>query len=487
MKKTLQKVSSVEKDIGILAAIVQSSQDAIISKTLDGIVTSWNPGAEKLFGFTAEEMIGQSITRLIPPNDQHEESMILDKIRRGERVEHMQTRRLHKDGHLIDVSLTISPVKDSQGNIIGASKIGRDITEQKRIQQALEESEQRAWLAIEAAKLGTFEWDLLENDFTSSTRLKEIFGFDKDSKISHDDMVKAIHPDDFEIRDNALAGASKTGTLNYEVRIIHPDKSIRWIKVFGKVAFDKQKEPVKIYGTVMDDTEQKQIELRKNQFIAVASHELKTPLTSVKAYAQLLKHTYEHSTDAFLQNGLKKVDTQVDKMTRLVGDFLNLSKIESDKYHMNLENFDVGELAKEVVSDIQLTVSTHVINLDLSGNLVVYGDREKISQVLTNLLSNAIKYSPGEKEVLVKGILEDEMVKLMVLDKGIGVRAEEHGRIFERFYRSRFNDNISFTGFGIGLYICAEIIRRHNGEIGVRSEHGKGAEFYFSLPAAQGS
>jgi PAS domain S-box-containing protein len=485
MKKAPEKISSVEKDIGILAAIVQSSQDAIISKTLDGIVTSWNPGAEKVFGYTAEEMIGQSITKLIHPNDLYEESMIIGKIRRGERVEHMQTRRLHKDGHFIDVSLTISPVKDSSGNIIGASKIGLDITQEKKIQQALEESEQRSWLAIEAAKLGTFEWDLPLDQFTGSRRLIEIFGFEEEIKITHRDLTNALHPDDREARDREVEAAPKKGALNYEARVVHPDKTVHWIKVFGKVLYDQKKTPVKMYGTVIDITDQKLMEIRKNQFIAVASHELKTPLTSVKAYAQLLKSTYQESPDNFLRNGLQKVDNQVTKMIRLVSDLLDISKIETEKFPLHKSNFDLDELVQEVVSDMQVTVSSHKINIDIAGPLPVFADREKISQVLTNFLSNAVKYSPGQKEVLIKAEKQGEWIRVLVLDRGIGIRPAEQRKIFERFYRSKFNDNISFSGFGIGLYISAEIVRRHDGEIGVISEYNKGAEFYFSLPAIE--
>jgi two-component system CheB/CheR fusion protein len=266
--------------------------------------------------------------------------------------------------------------------------------------------------------------------------------------------------------------------------VLHPDKSISWIKVFGKVMYDELGRPVKIYGTVMDQTDQKMSELRKNQFIGVASHELKTPLTSVKAYAQLLTNTYSTSKDNFLKTALAKIDTQVNKMTKLVSDFLNLSKIESDRFDPVMDEFDLGELIKEVAADIQLSFVTHTISLELLQGLVINGDREKISQVITNFLINAVKYSPGQKEVRVITERSNDNAIVKVWDNGIGVAREEHLKVFERFYRSKFNDNISFSGFGIGLYISAEIIRRHGGEIGVDSEIGKGSIFYFILPLA---
>jgi signal transduction histidine kinase len=172
-------------------------------------------------------------------------------------------------------------------------------------------------------------------------------------------------------------------------------------------------------------------------------------------------------------------------MIRLVSDLLDISKIETEKFPLLKSNFDLDELVQEVVSDMQVTVSSHKINIDIAGPLPVFADREKISQVLTNFLSNAVKYSPGQKEVLIKAEKQGEWIRVLVLDRGIGIRPAEQRKIFERFYRSKFNDNISFSGFGIGLYISAEIVRRHDGEIGVISEYNKGAEFYFSLPAIE--
>lgn len=474
---------ALEKDIAMLAAIVQSSQDAIVSKTLEGIVTSWNPGAQKLFGYTAEEMIGESITKLILPENLHEEEMILNKIRNGQRVEHMQSIRRHKSGALLNISITVSPIKDSKGRIIGASKIARDVTEMVRAAKKLEESEDRLRLAIEAARLGTFEWSMTNDDFTGSERLNEIFGYKKQKNITHADLIHALHPEDRHIPEQALKDSKDSGDLNYEARTIWPNKSVHWVKVYGKLTYDEMNVPLKIYGTVMDITERKEDEIRKNQFLAVASHELKTPLTSVKAYAQLLNATYKRSDDTFLKNALSKLDSQVNKMNKLVGDFLNLSKIEVERLDLHPEVFEMEKLVKEVVSDIQLTVPTHSISVHSPEPVQVKADYEKISQVLINFLNNAVKYSPVEKQIEVIIKKEGDLAKIIVSDKGIGINSEEHGKIFERFYRSRFNDNIAFSGFGIGLYISSEIIRRHGGQIGVVSEFGAGSDFYFTLPA----
>ncbi len=851
---------NADQDSAWLAAIIESSEDAVVSKTLEGIVTSWNPGAEKLFGYTANEMIGQPIAKLFPPDRLDEEPEILRRIQTGQRVSHFETKRLTKSGALIDVSLAISPIKNRNGIIIGASKIARDITAQKKLSKALTDEEQNTRLAVEAAELGTFEWELASKKFTGSQRLNDIFGFDKDQNITHENMLSRFHPEDRSIRDKAVAAALKKGSLSYEVRIIRPDDSIRWIKVHGKILYDEQQQPTRMHGTVMDVTaektaikaleeneerlnmaieaaelatwelnlttrepiysnrylqllgfppearpthqeilakvhpddmplrnqamddamkngfidlelrikptpdnvrwirsrgkvvydkngvstrilgttvditdqkaafdvllqseerfkviannapvmiwmsgnekyagfyntswieftgrsaehehlgewheavhpddvseyirvyeeafnnqepfqreyrmkrhdgqyrwisenavprydnahnfigfigaardtddekrfnerlqasellfktianvspvglwmtdvngknnfvndtwvewtgisiddhydegwmaavlepdkgyvldvckksfearenlavefrirrkdgqirwmlseggpfynnekefagiagsvaditERKQEEILKNDFLAVASHELKTPITSIKAYTQLLAKTYENTENDFLKSALVKMENQINKMTKLVSDFLNISKIESGKFQLNTESFDLTKLVTEVASDIQLVSVNHNILVKETDPVFVNADRERISQVITNYLNNAVKYSPDNKQITVKIEKTERHVTVSVADKGIGIRPEEHKKIFERFYRAEANTNTAFSGFGIGLYICAEIIRRHGGETGVKSGEGKGSVFYFTLP-----
>lgn len=847
-----------------LAAIVQSSEDAIISKTLDGIVTSWNPGAERLFGYTAEEMIGQPILKILPADRLGEEPKILERIRKGERVEHFYTIRQTKQGRLIDISLTVSPIKDAGGRIIGASKIARDvtdaiiarrkleeseerlrmameatqlgtwdfhpltgklnwseeckriyavppgteidfkffsehiypddrryaeteiqrsmdpsgdgnydityrilrfddkavrwirsqgkvhfnskrqpelftgtvldITDQKHSQQALEESEQRIRLAVEAAKMGTFDWDLVSNDFKSSQRLNDIFGYHERSNISHKHLLDAFHPEDKPARDKAVAEAPEKGSLSYDARIFWPDQSVHWIKVFGKIIYNEKGQASRMYGTVMDSTEEKitlnsleenehrlniviqaaelgtwelnlltrepiysdrylqilgfmpgshpthdeiltkihpddmpirneairqalengaldfemrikpssdsvrwirsrgkvfyneknepwrilgttmditeqktaftalqasellfktianvspvglwmtdgngkntfvndtwadwtgcgitdnyeegwlraildpdkgyvsgickkslenrekfavefrvkrrdgqirwmlseggpyysinrefsglagsvaditerkQQEIQKNDFLAVASHELKTPITSIKAYTQLLVKIYENTDNEFLKGALGKIENQVNKMTKLVIDFLKLSKIESGKLQLNNEIFNINKLVQEEAADMQMVSVNHKILIQEDQPVYISADRERIAQVINNFLNNAVKYSPDDKQIVIKIERSEAMVTVSITDNGIGIKPDEHHKIFERFYRAKANTNTSFSGFGIGLYICAEIIGRHGGDIGVRSEEGKGATFYFTLP-----
>ncbi|HWZ15124.1 MAG TPA: PAS domain S-box protein [Mucilaginibacter sp.] len=352
----ISEIKQAEEKSAKLAAIVESSDDAIISKTFDSIITSWNDSAQRIFGYTAGEMIGESILKLIPSDRQDEEPQIISRLKKGERVEHFETKRVTKDGKLLDVSLTISPIKDTHGNVIGVSKIARDITEKK------------------------------------------------------------------------------------------------------------------------------QEETRKNDFIAIVSHELKTPLTSMKSYIQVLLQKAKKAGDSFSINALARADMQAKKMTLMIQDFLTMAKLEDGRVPLHKEIFKLHSLADEVVSDAQILTSIHTVELKDCPDVKLNADREKIGQVLTNLVSNAIKYSPKGGNIVVGcQMLEGKKVKIYVRDEGVGISAEDQKRLFERFYRVKNEKLKTISGFGIGLYLVSEILSYHNSKIEVESAEGVGSTFYFIL------
>jgi PAS domain S-box-containing protein len=344
-----------EEKSAVLAAIVASSDDAIISKNFESIVTSWNDSAERLFGYTAEEMIGESIVKLIPPDRQDEEPQILSRLRRGERVDHFETKRMAKDGSLLDVSLTISPIRGLHGNLIGVSKIARDITDRK------------------------------------------------------------------------------------------------------------------------------QEEMRKNDFIAMVSHELKTPLTSMKSYLQVLLRIAKKEGSSFQLNALARAESQAQKMTVMIHDFLNLARLEDGKIALNKTLFDLHPLIKEISAEAPFLTSNHQVKLVDCENICLEADRDKLGQVLNNLLSNAIKYSPKGGSIVIGCEKLDKQVKIFVKDEGVGISTEDQKRLFERFYRSKDERIKTVSGFGIGLYLVSEILRYHGSEIKVESAPGAGATFYFIM------
>ncbi|RYE19024.1 MAG: PAS domain-containing protein [Sphingobacteriaceae bacterium] len=235
-----------------------------------------------------------------------------------------------------------------------------------------------------------------------------------------------------------------------------------------------------VLGIVIDVTEQKQDEHRKNDFIGMVSHELKTPLTSLSAFVQMLHSKAKTNNDVFTSGALYQVTKQVKKMTAMINSFLNNSQLASGKINLNLERFDMEELIKEVEVEVSLSLQTHTITFQPCNPAYVNADRDKISQVITNLLSNAVKYSPKDKPIEVACYEVNGTIQLSVKDEGIGISAQDIGKLFQRYFRAS-TVNPTISGFGIGLYLCAEIIHRHQGSIWVESELGKGSTFNFKL------
>lgn len=228
-------------------------------------------------------------------------------------------------------------------------------------------------------------------------------------------------------------------------------------------------------------TERKELERRKDDFIAIASHELKTPVTSIKLYMQLLHRKFKTAKDQKSADSVAKMDGQLNKLTNLINDLLDVSKIEGGKLRLNLDNFDLNSLVEEIAENMQVTTK-HLIIKKLGNSGEVYGDRDRVGQVLTNFISNAIKYSRGTDKIIIKTINDKKGVTLSVKDFGVGLTPKEQGKVFERFNRAGQEEPGGLPGLGLGLYISSEIINRHKGKIWVESKKGKGSVFYFSLP-----
>lgn len=857
-----------EERLARFEAIVQSSDDAIISKNLEGIIKSWNPAAEKLFGYREEEMIGQPITRLIPENRIQEEFTILDNIRNGRKVENFETKRITKSGKLIDISITISPIKNTRGEIIGASKIAHDITERKALNQALLKSEERLRMASEATKLGAWEFHPPSRKMIWSAETKAIYGFDETWEPERDIVVEHTFPADRDLVDREVAKVMQPDNkkaFKLEYRIIrNTDKQIRWVQVQGKVFFDENKMPFRFIGTMLDITDEKEalkareenearllmavqtarlgtweydsnthnfycsdesrsicglpdsftpsfetireyvheddrdyflqkitkatdpaigkfdmqvricrvdnkgirwirasgkvffdeeniptrligtmlditreklqeqelkesvelfqtmadnvpamiwmsgedkfndyfnktwlqftgrspeeesdegwlegvhpddrdkcvqayndaivsqkdfyteyrlrrydgeyrwisdksvpryspegeflgfisacmdiddqkrfrekllasellfktisntppvglwmtdvngqntfvndtwiewtgmpaeeqkgigwlakvveedkrdaparfqeamerkekysaefrmvdnngeirwcltegypyydingvfagyagsvtditeikrLEQRKDDFIKMASHELKTPVTTIKGYIQLLLKMFTSGKEPFLADSLLTIDKQVTKLSKLIADLLDATKIETGQLKVNNEVFSLNEVINDIVKDVRTVSLTHSVVCNLHAEPVVYGDKDRIAQVVNNLLNNAIKYSPNASSVIIEVNGNEKEAIVSVRDFGIGISAENHAKVFERFFRVAIDKKENtFPGFGIGLFIVKEIISLHNGKVWVESEEGKGSLFSVSLP-----
>jgi len=259
-----------------LAAIVQSTSDAIIAVNLNRLIINWNASAERIFGYTEAEILGKPITTLIPEDLWYQEDEIFDKILKDQPIEHLQTIRKHKSGSPIDISLSISPVKDKLGNIVSVSKIARDISRQKSIEHLISDNEEKLKILVEASELGTWELYLPESRITYSPRYLHYMGYQETDTPTHEELKKRLHPDDLKVREQAFEQAYESGILNYTTRVVWPDGSLHWVEAKGKVLHDDQNRPLKIIGTIRDLTEEK----RKQQQIEENELRLRTAALS---------------------------------------------------------------------------------------------------------------------------------------------------------------------------------------------------------------
>ncbi|MBE7178659.1 MAG: PAS domain-containing protein [Mucilaginibacter polytrichastri] len=291
-----------------------------------------------------------------------------------------------------------------------------------------------------------------------------------------------VHPDDRERYVNLyLSAFEKRASFTGEFRILDRDGNYRWLLAKGPPRFRPDGSFAGYISSCMDITEQKKDEQRKDDFIGMVSHELKTPLTSIYAYVQLLLGYAENSGDKMSRGMLEKVQLQLRKMTTMINGFLNVSRLESGKIYIDLQHFDLRKLVDEFREDIQATISTHNFAFDLSAESQVKADREKIGHVLSNFISNAVKYSPFNSTIYISCRNEEGEVIVSVRDQGMGISKHDQKHLFDRYYRVENHEMKTIAGFGIGLYLSAEIIHRHNGHIWVESETGKGSTFSFSL------
>jgi PAS domain S-box-containing protein len=358
----------------------------------------------------------------------------------------------------------------------------RDITEEKNHQQDLKESEEKfrlladsvpqfVWTADQNGSLNYFNQSVrnysgLASDYTANGRWLEV-----------------VHPDDREENMNVWMESVATGKdFLFEHRFRRFDGEYRWQLSRAVAQKDASGEIQMWVGSSTDIQEIKVQEQQKDYFISVASHELKTPITSIKGYVQILKRKYSNSDDPFLKNSLTVIDKQITTLTTLVTELLDLSKIKSGRLVLKKSHFAINLLVKEVIDEIIHIYPDYIISFETNAETMVNADRDRIGQVLINFLTNAVKYSPKSYLIKVMCNTTGNNVIVSVEDSGIGISRVHQDRIFERFFRVEGKNERSFPGFGIGLYIAAEIVERHEGNIGVKSEEGHGSTFYFSIP-----
>ena len=525
-----------------LAKVIESSDDAIVSKDLNSIITSWNPGAERIFGYTAAEAIGKSIRMLIPANLQNEEDVVMSKIRSGDKVDHYETIRLRKDGTPLSISLTVSPIRDDAGTIIGASKIARDVTERARLLAQTSEyaantqklSEVGALVAstldretivqkvtdtateLTHAEFGAFFYNVRDQESGDAYMLYALSGapWEAFAHFPHPRATRVFAPtfrgegivrlddvtQDPRYGHNAPFHGMPPGHLPVKSYLAVPVKGIDGA-VLGGLFFGHSKpgvfteqherlavgtaawasvalENARLYGEVRDANR------TKDDFLAVLSHELRTPLNAILGYSRLLRGgmlTGEH-----VDRALETVERNSRWLTQIVEDVLDVSRIVSGKIRLDVQPVEMAAVIENAVLTLQpgadaKGVKMHTLVDPRAGP--VSGDPDRMQQVVWNLLSNAIKFANRGDRVQVRLERVDSHLELIVSDTGAGIRKDFLPFVFDRFRQGDAGPTRKTGGLGLGLSIVRHIVELHGGTVHADSAGpGQGSTFTVKLP-----
>lgn len=479
-KETVDTLRIAEEKSAVLNSIVESSDDAIISKDLNGIITSWNSAAYKIFGYTSEEIVGESILKLIPRGREDEETHILNQLRQGIRLDHFETRRLRKDGNLVDVSLTISPILNEEGSIIGVSKIARDLTAHRKAEVVSE----RLSAIINSSDDAIISKDLNSIVTSWNDSAERIFGYTAAEMIG-ESILKIIPPDRYTEEPRILSQLKQGNRVDhFETVRMRKDGGLIYVSLTISPIKDRNGDIVGLSKIARDITENKLMEKKKDEFIGFVSHELKTPLTSLRSYVQIALHKARKQELDFIANALSRAEIQTKKMEKMISDFLSVSRFEEGKMQLEISRFDIVDLLRSCIEDASILSSRHPIIYEGIQECYVNGDIEKISLVMTNLIGNAQKYSPEQGNITVSCIANDKSVTISIQDQGIGISEKDQKQLFQKFYRVNSEKTRFISGFGIGLYLVSMILDLHESNIRVKSCQGEGSTFCFDLPAA---
>ncbi|MBX2904652.1 MAG: PAS domain S-box protein [Taibaiella sp.] len=353
------------------------------------------------------------------------------------------------------------------------------------VEDKLRESEQRYRIILRAAGVATWDWNVPEDKVIWNDQHYIVLGLEPADDVKSSLYFKRfVHVDDVEDVSNRLAlSVSGVAPFRAEFRIVRADNGeIRWMSGFGRDVEWKDGRISRMTGVMYDITERKKLEQQKEEFIGIAGHELKTPVTSIKVYTEILLDMLVEAQNYQGAALVQKLDTQVERLAMLIHDLLDTTKIDDGLLALHYTWFDVAKLVEERVAELRLLSLDHWIDFAQCPEMQVHADRDRIGQVITNLVYNAVKYSPSGGDIVIRCEQIDGGVQISVRDDGIGIPAELRERIFERFFRVNSPELPTTSGLGLGLHISKGIIQRHGGRIWAESAPGQGSTFYFTIP-----
>jgi PAS domain S-box-containing protein len=504
-----------EETQGRLAAIVASSDDAIVSKTLDGVVTSWNAAAEQLFGYTAAEMVGSHISRIVPPDRPDDVRRILGAIRRGERVHHYETERIRKDGSRVQISITVSPIVDASGRIVGASKIARDVSDRKRTEALLRANEERRRALLDfnqavMANMGEGLYTVDTNGIVTTVNpaAERLFGWTSAELLGRKmhDVTHYQRPDGTPFPAEECAGLQvlRTGAtvVDYEdtfirkdgtffpvvysaARIVSGDRVEGLVVAFRDVTQQRQldEERERLLAAAQQARADAEAASRaKDEFVSVVSHELRTPLSAMTNWIRVLRKGAGEITERAIDG----IERAARAQSTLVEDLLDVSRISVGRLRLEPRTLDLRDVVADALEGVRAAADAKGIRVACElgdAPIVVHGDPDRLQQVAWNLLSNAVKFTPPRGEVAVGLESLEGAVRLTVRDTGVGIESDFLPYIFERFVQAESAATRRHGGLGLGLSIVRDLVEMHGGTVAVESPGPSlGSTFTITLP-----
>jgi PAS domain S-box-containing protein len=497
-----------------LVAIIESSVDAIYSCDFDGRVLSWNKGAMKLYGWTAEEIIGQPIKRLIPPDRLEKELNILERLRRSEPLDHFETVRLKKDGTKVDVSITVSPIKDKEGRVIGASKVARDITERKKLEEALRRSEANFRRLLNKLPAAAYTCDATGLITYFNQQAAQLWGREpklNDPEDRYCGSFKLFTLDGEPLSHDrcwmALALEEDDEYNGQEIIIERPDGSRISALAHANPIHDESGRVIGAMNVLVDISERKRAEIEreelllreksaraeaqaasrsKDEFISLVSHELRSPLNSIIGYNTMLRSNLDDPEQ--VRHASEIIERNARTQLRLIEDLLDIARVASGKLRLDLQSIDLVPVLAEALNGIRPAAEARGIELraryDANPELV-NGDPIRLQQVVGNLLSNAVKFTPQGGRVELRLEPGDEDICIVVSDTGKGIEAKYLPHVFDRFSQADSSSSRRVGGLGLGLALVKNLVALHGGSVTAASEGiGFGAAFTVKLPRA---
>ena len=471
-----------DDDSRILAAIVESSDDAIIAKNLEGIILSWNRGAERMYGCSAREAIGRPISFLIPSEQRDELDEILTNVRADRRVAHLQTRRVTKDGRVLEVSLTVSPIKDSAGAIVGASTIARDVTDAKRIEEALRGSEARWRAIVESAVDGIVVIDARGQVEAFNRAAERLFGYAADEVVGQN--VNMLMPAPYHDEHDAYiaryraTGIQKIIGIGREVTGLRKDGSRFPLHLsVGEVLIQGES---KFTGILHDLTERVQLETRLREqsaltrlgeMAAVVAHEVKNPLTGIRGAIQVIGGRLPAGSKDVQIVG--EIVARIDALNDLMKDLLLFARPPQPR----VSSVDVIALLKSVANLLGQDPTLQSLQVDVTGAaLVLAVDAELLKIVVQNLLLNASHAMQGQGLIHVSVASADGQCQITIADAGPGIPREVLEKLFTPFFTTKAR------GTGLGLSTARRLVEAHGGTLTIESPRGGGTTARIRLP-----